>query len=411
MMASEKRVRIAIICGPQALSLHPVPPVADGAPEWNVFRLAEVASGLDIRVLSACEPRQILELQSFPAVRAYDHIVISDYFLWFYRHLLFRFFPLKLIVRRLARLPDLLSWIYLRRAVKWLRDLQPDLVFINGQPQYVRYLRRYVPSGRLFLFVRGEMGESSRYLRLLDGIVVNSPGMDVYVKHLLGKAPVPVAQMPNSLGDEFRVPRAPADRFFREEKRIVFAGRIVPDKGVLELLDAFDLVAQNLPNVTLTIYGASANHKQDGSFTAYEQQVHARAGRFPAGKVFFAGWVPNREMGPRYCDADLAVFPSIWKESFGMVALEAMRCGTPVVASPGPGFNELVVPGVTGYLVNPKNAIALADKILQILKNPSFAREMGEAGRQRSLLYTPKIAVTEFETIVLNHLKRLEQDA
>lgn len=404
MMFVEKKTRIAIISGPQSISLHPIPPVADGAPEWNIFRLAEAVTGVDIRVLSACEPGQVPKIQAFQTLREYDQIVISRRFLWLYRNFLVHLWPLKLLIRRVARLSDLLSWVYLRRAVSWLRTLQADLVFINGQPQYVRYLRRFVPKGRLFLFVRGEMGESRRHLHLLDGIVVNSQGMVEYVQKLLGAAQVPITMMPNSLGDEFQVPQAPPDRFVRAEKRVVFAGRIVPEKGLLELLDAFDLVVQHLPNVTLTIYGASANHKQAGVLTAYEQQVRARAAHFQPGQVSFAGWVSNREMGSCYVNADLAVFPSVCKESFGMVALEAMRCGAPVVAATSPGFNELVLPELTGYLIDVADNAALADKMLRILKDPALASQMGHAGYQRSLLYTPLVAAHEFEQIVKNHL-------
>jgi spore coat protein SA len=392
---------VAIIAGTNETCLHPVPPVADSAPAWNIYRLAEAAGDLDLHVISPCEERQLPALQQFPATGRYHHIVFPQAQLGLYRSVLRHFLPLRLAARRLAKLPDLLSWWYLRQVVRVLENLQPDLVFINDRPQYIRYLRRHVPPGRLLFFMRGEMGESRRFLYLVDGIVVNSQGIADYARELLGGKPVPIYWMPNSLGDEFPVPPPPLDRFHRREKRILYAGRIIPVKGVLELVEAFALVYREIPESRLFLYGASDNFRRDGPLTPYERQVRGRAARLPAGTVQFMGYVPNQEMGAHYVQADVAVFPSIWKESFGMVALEAMRCGTPVVASRRPGFEEVVIPGETGLLVDdPTDIPALAEAILRVLRDPDLARRMGEAGYRHSLEYTPEKAVKRLMEII-----------
>jgi glycosyltransferase involved in cell wall biosynthesis len=82
-----------------------------------------------------------------------------------------------------------------------------------------------------------------------------------------------------------------------------------------------------------------------------------------------------------------------------------MRCGTPVVVSRQPGFEELVLPGETGLLVdNPHVTDSLAQAILQILQNPDLARRMGQAGYQRSLDYTPEKGLQSLETVLQNYL-------
>ncbi len=406
---SQSNLCIVIIMGTNELKLHPVPPVADSAPAWNIYRLVEAAEGLDIHVISPCEERQLSALREFPAKGQYHHIVFSQAWLWVYRTILRHILPLRLAVRRLAKLPDLMSWWYLRRVAQLLEELQPDLVFINDRPQYIRYLRRIVPPGRLLFFMRGEMGESRRYLHLVDGIVVNSHGMAKYAQELLQGKHVPIYWMPNSLGDEFIVPPPPPDRFRRREKRVLYAGRIIPVKGVLELVKAFTIVHRELPDSRLYIYGAADNFHKDGPLTPYEQEVRKQAAALPKGVVQFLGYVPNREMGAHYVQADVAVFPSIWKESFGMVALEAMRCGTPVVASRRPGFEELVVHGETGLLVDdPTDISALAEAILKILRDPNLARRMGEAGYQRSLQFLPHVACNRFKAILREVITTLE---
>lgn len=397
--------RVVIITGTNETALHPVPPVADSAPAWNVYRLAEAAEGMGLHVISPCDARQLPALRRFPAKGQYHHVVFPQAQLVLYRSVLCHLLPLRLAVRRLAKLPDLLSWWYLRRVIKVLRNLRPDVVILNDRPQYIRYLRRHVVRGRLLFLMRGEMGESRRFLHLVDGIVVNSQGIADYARELLEGAPVPIYWMPNALGNEFPVPPSLPDRFRRPEKRILYAGRIIPVKGVLELVEAFALVHRELPESRLLVYGASDNVQQNGPLTPYERQVRERAASLPAGSVQFMGYVPNREMGEHYAQADVAVFPSICKESFGMVALEAMRCGTPVVASRRPGFEELVAHGETGLLVDDPTVIpSLAEAILRVLRDPDLAARMGEAGRRRSLRYTPEKAAEQFKSILYQHL-------
>ncbi|MGC8839694.1 MAG: hypothetical protein ACP5UM_14930, partial [Anaerolineae bacterium] len=107
--------RIAILVGTNETRLHPVPPVADSAPAWNIYRLAEAAGDLDLHVISPCEERQVAALHAFPARGRYHHVVFGQAQLWLYRAVLRHLLPLRLAVRRLAGLPDLLSWWYLRQ--------------------------------------------------------------------------------------------------------------------------------------------------------------------------------------------------------------------------------------------------------------------------------------------------------
>lgn len=402
------RCRIVIISGASETGLHPVPPVADGAPEWNVFRLAEVTakksnSSLEILVFSPCEAQQLDALLSFPVSghNSYHPIVFNQFQLFIYRRLLSKVYPLRLSIRRLVKLPDLMSWWYLHRVTRVLAKIKPDLVFINDRAQYIRYLRPRVEIGRLFLFMRSTIGESKRFISLLDGVVVNSNGMRTYAEQLLDdQSRTKVWYMPNTLGDEFPVPKTDSERFTGPHKTIVFAGRIIPEKGVLELLEAFRLVSAKLPNTTLFICGSS-----ETPMRGYELDVQRRASDFSPGQVIFTGYVGNSSMGSYYTKASVAVFPSILTESFGMVALEAMRCGTPVVASRRPGFEDLIIPERTGLLVDdPRDVPGLASAILRILQNPVLAKQMGQHGYQRSLFYKPEVGFEYLESIVSNVL-------
>jgi spore coat protein SA len=300
-----------------------------------------------------------------------------------------------------------MSWWYLRRVMPLLARLRPEVVILNTRPQYIRHLRRRWPEGRLLLFSRATVGESRSALPLLDGIIVNSPGMAAYARQYVNEAQTPVWVMPNSLGDEFKASTPDPDRFTRPEKPVVFAGRVIPEKGVLELLEAFRLVHERVPGALLLLCGASVNFKRNGSLSSYERAVQQRISTLPPGAARWVGYVPNRQMPQQYAKAVLAVFPSICLESFGMVALEAMRCGTPVVASRRPGFEELVCHGATGLLVDdPTDTAALAAAMVRILSDPDLSSRMGEAGYARSLEYRPEVAATRLEVIVREALER-----
>ena len=101
-------------------------------------------------------------------------------------------------------------------------------------------------------------------------------------------------------------------------------------------------------------------------------------------QVGFVGRVEQQELPAYYNAADVCVVPS-WYESFGLVALESMACGTPVVASRVGGLPTIVRDGVTGYLVPWRCPEPFADRLDILLNNAAVNRTMGEAARNRAL--------------------------
>ncbi|MEQ8225490.1 MAG: glycosyltransferase family 4 protein, partial [Candidatus Eremiobacterota bacterium] len=100
--------------------------------------------------------------------------------------------------------------------------------------------------------------------------------------------------------------------------------------------------------------------------------------------IYNLGWADYREIHKLYQGSDICVVPSICREGFGLVAIEAMACGIPVVASEIGGLKSSIVDGVTGYLVPPGNPEKLAEKLEYLLDNPALREEMGKAGRKRA---------------------------
>jgi len=147
--------------------------------------------------------------------------------------------------------------------------------------------------------------------------------------------------------------------------------RLTEQKGHAYLLDAFAEVIQALPSAHLLVVG-------DGELRPALERQAARLGLQDS--VTFTG---RRADVPRIMMAlDVLAMPSLW-EGFGLVLLEAMAAGKPVVASRVSAIPEIVADGETGLLVPPKDPAGLARALLILLRHPAQAREMGRRGRQR----------------------------
>lgn len=182
---------------------------------------------------------------------------------------------------------------------------------------------------------------------------------------------------------------------------LLFVGRISPEKGVHVLLEAFRRVLAEIPGARLELlagdnavpYEYVVAISEDPLVEAlarfyahpevpYSKHVRDAASAEVLERVDFLGFLPQVEHPRVYARADVAVFPSVWNEPFGMVIVEAMASGVPVVATRGGGIPEFVDDGSSGLLVQRGDAGELADAILRLLKDPDLRRSMSRAGRQ-----------------------------
>ncbi|WP_133645654.1 glycosyltransferase family 4 protein [Paraburkholderia flava] len=169
---------------------------------------------------------------------------------------------------------------------------------------------------------------------------------------------------------------------------VAFAGRFSVEKGVHLLMESLALLKRQGCPVHLRLAGAGETRVW--MRMAAEREVDDR--------VAFMGWLDGDAKLAFYRNARLFCMPSRF-ESFGISALEAMFCGTPVIGTRLGGFLDLVEEGVTGHLIEPGDAEALANRIRGLVEDPPRAASMGAAAQQRARL---KYST---ETIVLQYVE------
>lgn len=155
-------------------------------------------------------------------------------------------------------------------------------------------------------------------------------------------------------------------------KMVLFAGRLEYEKGVQTLLDALASVRSRVGPTVCYVAGI-------GSYSA---TLRARVADLGLQRhVRFTGFLADEDLRSHYAAADVAVTPSIY-EPFGLVAVEAMACGTPVVVSATGGLSEIAAEGA-GLLVPPNDPVALADRLVAVLTDQQLAQRLVAEGRRR----------------------------
>ncbi|MEM3638083.1 MAG: glycosyltransferase family 4 protein [Conexivisphaerales archaeon] len=208
-------------------------------------------------------------------------------------------------------------------------------------------------------------------LRLADRILTNSKATLRYVPKLcLKKCNVLMG------GADYNPPPT-YNELKQKTPSVLFVGRLVRRKGVYDLLDAFPYVLKKIPDARLVIVG-------DGP---ERDALHKRATLLSLqSKVEFRGLLYGKELADQYSSASVVVLPStniqedFADEGLGLVLIEAMMFGKPVIGTMHGGIPELVNDGENGILVPENSPEKLADAVITILSNPELASIMGKKG-------------------------------
>jgi phosphatidylinositol alpha-mannosyltransferase len=224
---------------------------------------------------------------------------------------------------------------------------------------------------RIFRFIL------NRWFRRLEGVIaVSQPAMEFAARCFPGNYHI----IPNGIDIAHFSPNvSPIEELCDGKLNILFVGRLEKRKGFLYLLDAYRDIKKQFPNSRLIAVGPGTRLR--GGYERLIRESHLK-------DVVFTGWVPYEDLPRYYRSADVFCAPATGKESFGVILLEAMAVGTPIVASANEGYVNITSHGVEGLLVPPKDRDALVQAITSLLADKPLCHEMGARGRLKAEEYS-----------------------
>lgn len=297
---------------------------------------------------------------------------------------------------------------YGRRVAADVRRRACDLALVFNYSQFAPLLKRFHPGLHVVLDMQCEWASQfdramiSRRLRSVDTVVGCSAYIAAKVRAQFPDFPGECRALYNGVNpDQFRTeakaaePRSP-------HPRVLFVGRISPEKGLHVLIDAFARVTRAFPDAQLDIVGAQAPCPREilvdladesrvrelarfyGEHSYFDQLTAQIDALGITRNVTFSGFLPHAESVRHFQQAWVLTNPSL-SEAFGMSLVEGMAAGLPVVATRVGGMVEIVEDGRTGRVVPPDDPAALADALIELLRDPTRRAALGAAGRARAI--------------------------
>ena len=209
------------------------------------------------------------------------------------------------------------------------------------------------------------------YFRKLQGrIAVSQPAYQFISRHFPGQYEI----IPNGIQVDDFANAIPFPHLKDGKINLLFVGRLEKRKGLKYLLSAYSKPKWDWPNLRLLVLGPG-KPDEDSYRIMSERNLQ---------DVVFLGRVTDKEKARYYKSADIYCSPATGRESFGIVLLEAMAAGRPVVASDIEGYSSVMTHGREGLLVPPKKDDALADAISVLLKDPGLRASLGANGRRKA---------------------------
>lgn len=295
--------------------------------------------------------------------------------------------------------------IYAGAAALDMRAHGVDLVHVINFSQFAPILRRIVPRARIVLNMVCEwLSQLERSLvtpRLacVDAVMGCSEHITKLVSGRFAESSLRYFTVGNGID---ALDMRPIERHGNDSRRLLFVGRVSPEKGVHTLIEAMRSIVDRFPDATLDVVGGRSQlprgylvdisgdplvRELTRFYHGEDRGAYARAlDRMVADNalqdnVAFHDAVPYHAVSNFYARANVVVNPSL-SESFGRSLIEAMAFGLPVVATAVGGMPEIVTHEREGLLVEAERPAALAGALLDLLERPERAAEMGRAGRK-----------------------------
>lgn len=264
------------------------------------------------------------------------------------------------------------GWVNLSKLSGVINDY--DVIHIHGIIAPTLPLLSLKVSRKTNIFTFHPTFESSNLYKIFKNYLWH------YLKKIHGKIAVSVTARDSIckyFPDDYRIiPNGvDPDRFKNtgEERnpfKILFVGRIEPRKGLQFLVDALSDIKKKFPKVKLTVAG--------GGYKEMKLNIPEEV----RGSIEFLGFVPPSDLPRIFSKASVFVSPAVAGESFGIVLLESMATGTPVIASDIPGYRCVIEDRDNGILVNPGDSKDIAEKIIRLFEDKNLCKILVKGGQK-----------------------------
>lgn len=333
----------------------PVPPPVGGSVEYCIYHIARQFSSVhSVTILSRWK-------KGYPRTSTFGQVTIH-------------------------RVNGTSSKAYLSQVIQKVKDRKFDMIQIDNRPKFVPAIRREFPHTPISVFLHSatfisppmtSISQANNDLKGADLLIGNSLSLQQHLKKKFPK---------HSRKVHFVHLGVDLDQFHPSSRKnsgtrpftVIFAGRLIPKKGIPIIIRAMRKVRQSIPSARLVIAGGTGKSEYKG----YLKKLSVSLGV----PTTFKGYVLRSKMPAFYASGDCFVCPSQGHEAFGLVNVEAMASGVPVVASRNGGIPEIINHRHNGLLVTDyRNPEAFAKEIRAVATDREFAVKLASQAREDAL--------------------------
>ncbi|TCZ75893.1 glycosyltransferase family 1 protein [Paenibacillus albiflavus] len=360
----------------------PVPPIVAGSVEICMYAIAkELAEQHEVTIISRSHPKQ-------------DPVTIRG----------------KLTIIRVSNHKR----GYIDSVLKVMQGKTFDLIQVDNRPQYAARIKAMFPWTPVSLFMHSltfvtpphsTLEQARACLDQVDLIIANSSSLQDELQRHFPECRVPIYKTFLGVNPQvFRMPLRDEKLLIRKKYKvshtfnILFVGRIIPRKGIQVLIQAVRMLKSKIPHVRLIIAGGTTSKSYFNKMKKYAAAMHV--------PTVFTGYIPHRHLPQVYWLGDCFVCPSQRHEAFGLVNVEAMASGVPVVASANGGIKEIIHDGVNGLLVHHyHHPREFAQTIHKLITRPDYAESLSMYAHQDVMnRFTWTHTASQLEKIYFHYL-------
>ncbi len=246
-------------------------------------------------------------------------------------------------------------------------------------------------------------GFTSKFLRFADRAVASSKYLEGYFRKIGAISTDRLSVIPNGVDiDRFKMAE-PDNKIKRRynltgHKVIGYVGRITKGKGLECLIDAFKMIRAKRDDAKFLLIGPYKDSEYGDP--AFHNHIISRIKGYGLGHLIsFTGLIRHEELPRYYATCDILVFPSEWEEPFGIVCIEALSCGKPVIVTDSGAFREIIANNLNGFIVPKRDPEKIAENVLLLLANDNLRNRISGAAIESAKFYSFESIAEKYEEL------------